>query len=91
MARILFYFTVALAALVALLVSAMNAGRVDVELAFLRIGTPLGLALVFAFVIGLLAGLFWRVYWVAELLDQRGLRAAETRARALAAADENVA
>jgi uncharacterized integral membrane protein len=96
MARILFYFTVALAALVALLISAMNAGRVDVELAFLRIGTPLGLALVVAFVIGLLAGLFWRVYWVAELLDERGrlrraLRAAETRARALAAADENVA
>jgi uncharacterized integral membrane protein len=71
----------------------MNAGRVDVELAFLRIATPLGLALVVAFVIGLLAGLFWRVYWVAEL-DERGrlrraLRAAETRARTLAAADEN--
>jgi hypothetical protein len=51
---------------------------------------------VVAFVIGLLAGLFWRVYWVAELLDERGrlrraLRAAETRARALAATDENVA
>ena len=65
MARILFYFSVALAALVALLVSAMNAGRVDVELAFLRIATPLGLALVVAFVCGLLAGLIWRVYWVA--------------------------
>ena len=61
--------------------------RVDVELAFLRIATPLGLALVVAFVIGLLAGLFWRVYWVAELLDERGrlrraLRAGRsTRAR----------
>ncbi len=96
MARILFYFSVALAALVALLVSAMNAGRVEVELAFLRIATPLGLALVVAFVSGLLAGLFWRVYWVAELLDERGrlrraLRAAEARGRALAAANENVA
>ena len=37
MARILFYFSVALAALVALLVSAMNAGRVDVELAVKQI------------------------------------------------------
>jgi uncharacterized integral membrane protein len=61
MARILFYFTVALAALVALLVSAMNAGRVEVELAFLRIGTPLGLANVVAFVMGLLEGLVWLV------------------------------
>ena len=94
MARFFFYLSVSLAALVALLLTAMNAGRVDVELAFLRIATPLGLALVVAFVIGLLSGLFWRVYWVAELLDERGrlrraLRAAETRARTLAAADEN--
>jgi uncharacterized integral membrane protein len=95
MTRILFFFSVALAALLALLISAMNAGRVDIELAFLRIATPLGLALVVAFVIGLLAGLFWRIYWVAELLDERGrlrraLRAAETRARAVATAGENV-
>ena len=94
MARIFFYFSVALAALVALLVSAMNAGRVEVELAFLRIATPLGLALVVAFVVGLLAGLFWRVYWVAELLDERGrLRRALRRPRRargpLAAAGEN--
>ena len=95
MARIFFYFSVALAALVAVLISAMNAGRIEVELAFLRIATPLGLALVVAFVIGLLAGLFWRVYWVAELLDERGrlrraLRAAEARARSAVAAGENV-
>jgi uncharacterized integral membrane protein len=94
MARILFLFSVALAALLALLVAAMNPMRVEVELAFARLATPLGLALVVAFVAGLLAGMFWRVYWVAELLDERGrlrraLRAAETRARALAAADEN--
>jgi uncharacterized integral membrane protein len=90
MARLLFFFSVALAALAALFVTAMNPDRVEVELAFLRIASPLGLALVFAFVAGLLAGLFWRVYWVAELLNERGrlrraLRLAETRARSLAA------
>ncbi len=56
MSRVVFYFTVALAALVALFVSAMNVDRVEVELAFLRIATPLGLALVVAFVAGLVAG-----------------------------------
>jgi uncharacterized integral membrane protein len=91
MARILFFFSVALAALAALLVTAMNHDSVEVELAFVRIASPLGLALVFSFVAGLLAGLFWRVYWVAELLNERGrlrraLRIAETRARTLAAA-----
>src|SRR5262245_38342172 len=91
MARLLFFFSVALAALVALLITAMNPERVEIELAFLLIASPLGLALVFSFVAGLLAGLFWRVYWVAELLNERGrlrraLRIAETRARTLAAA-----
>ncbi len=43
MSRVVFYFTVALAALVALFVSAMNVDRVEVELAFLRIAAPLGL------------------------------------------------
>lgn len=94
MSRVLFYFTVALAALVALFVSAMNVDRVEVELAFLRIATPLGLALVVAFVAGLVAGLIWRIYWVAELLNERGrlrraLRLAEQRARAVAANGEN--
>ena len=49
MSRIVFFSSVALAALVALIVSAMNADRVEVELAFLRLATPLGLALVVAF------------------------------------------
>jgi uncharacterized integral membrane protein len=94
MSRVVFYFTVALAALVALFVSAMNVDRVEVELAFLRIATPLGLALVVAFVGGLVAGLIWRIYWVAELLNERGrlrraLRLAEQRARAAAATGEN--
>ena len=94
MSRIVFFSSVALAALVALFVSAMNADRVEVELAFLRIATPLGLALVVAFAGGIVAGLIWRVYWVAELLNERGrlrraLRLAEQRARAAAAAGEN--
>ena len=93
MSRVVFIFSVALAALVALLVSAMNLDHVEVELAFLRIATPLGLALVVAFVAGLVAGLIWRIYWVAELLNERGrlrraLRLAEQKARA-AAAGEN--
>jgi uncharacterized integral membrane protein len=96
MPRILFLFSVALAALIALLITAMNAGRVDIELAFVRITAPLGLALVIAFVAGLLAGLAWRVYWVAELLNERGrlrraLRLAEARARAAAVAGDNAA
>jgi uncharacterized integral membrane protein len=96
MPRILFLFSVALAALIALLITAMNAGRVDIELAFVRITAPLGLTLVIAFVAGLLAGLAWRVYWVAELLNERGrlrraLRLAEARARAAAVAGDNAA
>jgi uncharacterized integral membrane protein len=94
MPRIVFIFSVALAALVALFVSAMNVERVDVELAFLRIATPLGLALVVAFVAGLVAGLIWRIYWVAELLNERGrlrraLRLAEQKARTASAAGDN--
>lgn len=90
MARIFFYLSLVLAALAALLVSAMNSVRVDVELAFARIATPLGLALVVAFVVGLIAGLLWRSYWLGELLSERGrlrraLRLAEARAREAAA------
>jgi uncharacterized integral membrane protein len=93
MTRILFLFSVALAALLAMLIAAMNPARVDVELAFARISAPLGLSLVVAFVIGLLAGNFWRIYWVAELLNERGrlrraLRLAEARARATAAGED---
>jgi uncharacterized integral membrane protein len=94
MTRIVFLFSVTLAALVALLISAMNPSQVDIELAFLRITAPLGVALVIALVVGLLAGLFWRGYWVAELLNERGrlrraLRLAETRARTAAAAGKD--
>lgn len=96
MSRFLFLFSVILAALLALLVSAMNAGRVEIELAFGRIVSPLGLALVFAFTLGLVAGLAWRIHWVTQLLNERGrlrraLRLAESKARAVAAADDAAA
>ncbi|HWK73119.1 MAG TPA: hypothetical protein VNQ81_02535 [Povalibacter sp.] len=93
MRRFLFLASLALAVLLALLVSAMNSGRVEIELAFGRVVAPLGVGLVVAFTVGLLAGLAWRVYWVAELLSERGrlrraLRQAEAKARAAAADDE---
>ncbi|MDY0065103.1 MAG: hypothetical protein RBS02_01885, partial [Steroidobacteraceae bacterium] len=72
MSRLLFLGSIVLAALLALLVSAMNLGRVEIELAFVRFVAPLGLALVAAFVAGLVAGLFGRVYWTAQLLAERG-------------------
>lgn len=90
MRRFLFLASLVLAALLALLVSAMNSGRVEIELAFGRVVSPLGFALVIAFTVGLLAGLAGRVYWVAELLSERGrlrraLRLAESKARTAAA------
>ncbi|HEX2494889.1 MAG TPA: LapA family protein [Steroidobacter sp.] len=92
MSRYLFLVSITLAALLALAVSAMNLARVEIELAFVRLTSPLGLALVCAFVFGLLAGLFWRVAWVAELLSERGrlrraLRVAESQARAASGGD----
>jgi len=86
MSRALFLFLAAVLAFMALLISAMNPARVDIELAFIRITLPLGLALVIALVAGLLAGLLSRAYWIAELLQERGrlrraLRLAEFRVR----------
>lgn len=94
MRRFLFLGSLTLAVLLALLVSAMNSGRVEIELAFGRMVAPLGVALVIAFAVGLLAGLAWRVYWVAELLSERGrlrreLRLAESKVRAAAADERN--
>jgi len=86
MSRALFLFLAAVLAFMSLLISAMNPARVDIELAFIRIALPLGLALVIALVAGLLAGLLSRAYWIAELLQERGrlrraLRLAEFRVR----------
>lgn len=91
MSRFLFRLSLILAALIALFVSAMNQDVVSLELAFAELRSPIGLALVVAFVIGLLAGLMWRIAWVAELLAERGrlrraLRIAEARVRTEATA-----
>lgn len=94
MSRLLFRLSLALAALIAILISVMNRDLVAIELAFVRLRSPIGLALVVAFVVGLLAGLTWRISWVAELLSERGrlrraLRVAESRVRAEAAASND--
>jgi uncharacterized integral membrane protein len=86
MQRILLATVLVAAALLALFVSAMNADRVEIELAFARFATPLGFALVVAFTTGLIAGLAWQIKWVAQLLAERGrlrraLRLAESKAR----------
>ena len=93
MSRLLFRLSLIVAALVALFISAMNQDVVDLELAFVRLRSPVGLALVVSFVVGLLAGLMWRISWVAELLSERGrlrraLRVAEARVRSEAAVDD---
>ena len=87
MSRFLFRASLVLAALLALIVTAMNQEPVAIELAFLKLRSTTGLALVSAFVLGLIAGLFWRVAWVAELLRERSklrraLRVAEEQVRA---------
>ena len=89
MSRALFILALLTATLVAILVSAMNADRVAIELAFARFTAPLGVALVVTFTIGLLAGLSWRLRWIGQLLSERGrlrraLRLAEERVRTLA-------
>ncbi|MBB6091943.1 putative integral membrane protein [Povalibacter uvarum] len=94
MRRVLFIGSLCLAALLALLISATNPSRVEIELAFGRLVSPLGLALVIAFTLGLLCGLAGRMYWVAELLTERGrlrraLRMAEASARSNAAAEDS--
>jgi hypothetical protein len=48
--------------------------------------SPLGVALIVAFTLGLLGGLLWQAKWIAQLLNERGrlrraLRLAESKAR----------
>jgi hypothetical protein len=73
----------ALAAL-ALLFTALNPHRFDVDIGLTRVGMSAGLALLIAFSAGLLAGAAWRSNWIARLLAERGrlrhaLRLAESR------------
>src|SRR3954464_7888898 len=72
MNRFLFRVSLVVAALVAISVSVLNSDQVAVELAVTRLQSPLGLALVVAFVLGLVAGLSWQMLWIGRLLEERG-------------------
>jgi uncharacterized integral membrane protein len=78
--------------LLAMLFTALNQQRFNVDVAFLSFEVSSGLALLIAFSAGLLLGAIARARWVAELLAERGrlrraLRLAETR---LGASDTRV-
>jgi uncharacterized integral membrane protein len=75
---------VALLFLAAILFTALNQQRFQVDVAFLRFEVSSGLALIITFAAGLLAGAWWRSNWIARLLAERGrlrnaLRLAEAR------------
>jgi uncharacterized integral membrane protein len=94
--RILSILALTAAALLALAITAFNPEQVTFELAFVRFDAPLGFVVIVVFVLGLLAGMLWRVRWVAELLSERGrmrraLRLAESRARANAVVGDQAA
>lgn len=75
---------VALIFLAAILFTALNQQRFDVDVAFLKFRVSSGFALLATFAAGLLAGAWWRSHWIARLLAERGrlrnaLRLAEAR------------
>ncbi len=89
MGRKRFLLLLLLAVVAAMLFVVMNSGMVTVELAVVSLSAPLGLMLVIAMAVGLIAGVLMRGAWVAGLLSERGrlrraLKAAEARARAQA-------
>ena len=82
--RVAFGIVLALLLLLAMLFTALNQQRFDVDVAFATFEIGSGLALLIAFATGLIAGAFARSRWVAELLAERGrlrqaLRLAERR------------
>jgi len=82
--RVAFGIVLAFLLLLAMLFTALNQQRFDVDIAFAKFEVSSGLALLIAFAAGLLAGAFARSRWVAELLAERGrlrqaLRLAERR------------
>lgn len=93
MMRTKFILLLLLVMILAMVFVALNPQPAFVELAWVRWQTSVGLALVIAFAVGLVAGLAIRVVWVAELLSERGrlrraLKAAEARVRSYAAGIE---
>jgi uncharacterized integral membrane protein len=84
---------VALILLAAILFTALNQQRFEVDMAFFKFNVSSGLALIVTFAAGLLAGAWWRSNWIARLLAERGrlrnaLRLAEARRPGGAAAGE---
>jgi putative membrane protein len=82
--RIALGSAVALLFVAAILFTALNQQRFEVDVAFLRFEVSSGLALTITFAAGLLAGAWWRSNWIARLLAERGrlrnaLRLAEAR------------
>ena len=91
MTRFLFRLSLLVAALIAISVSVLNSQEIAVELAFARLRSPLGLALVVAFVLGLVAGLSWQMLWIGRLLHERtrlrrALRVADAKSEVAATA-----
>jgi uncharacterized integral membrane protein len=91
--RVAFGIVLASLILLALLFTALNQQRFDVDLAFASFEVSSGLALLIAFAAGLLAGASARSRWVAELLAERGrlrqaLRLAERRLGAAGSASD---
>jgi len=93
MGRKRFIALLLLAMLIALVFATLNPQPVQLELAFMQMHLPLGVALVIACALGLAIGVLIRGRWVAELLSERGrlrraLKAAEAKTRELAAASQ---
>lgn len=70
--RVAFGIVLAFLFLLALLFTALNQQRFDVDIAFAEFEVSSGFALLVAFAAGLLAGGFARSRWLAELLAERG-------------------
>jgi uncharacterized integral membrane protein len=82
--RIALSFALLLLLAAAVLFTALNQQRFEVDVAVAQFGVSSGVALVIAFAAGLLAGAAWRSSWIARLLAERGrlrhaLRMAESR------------
>jgi uncharacterized integral membrane protein len=82
--RIAFIVALLLLFAAAVLFTALNQQRFEIDMAFARFAVSSGVALLIAFAAGLLAGALWRSTWIARLLAERGrlrnaLRLAEGR------------
>ena len=82
--RVAFGIVLASLILLAMLFTALNQQRFDVDIAFASFEVSSGLALLIAFAAGLLAGALWSSASIARLLGERGrlrnaLRLAEAR------------